>query len=334
MQVTTKKKCVALFSGGLDSMISMKLMSDQGIDVTALHIDMGFGAKKSKKDLLEKRATSVGAKLRIADITEQYIKDILFTPKYGYGKNLNPCVDCHGNMLAVAKKVMVEIGADFIVTGEVIGQRPKSQKKDAMKIVTEIGVGIDDVDLVLRPMSAKLLEPTKAEIKGWVDREKLLGLSGRNREVQLNFAKEYGFEDYETPGGGCLLTDIGFTKKIKESVKFSKFDVEELSVLKVGRHLRLPDGAKLVLGKDQKDNETMRTLELTKYNVMDVVDVPSPLALLSSNISDQDRNLAIKIILTHTKALASNKYDVNIAGTIYSDSPFEAKEATREYFVN
>lgn len=328
-----KKKCIALFSGGLDSMISMQLMADQGIEVTALHIDMGFGAKKSKKELLEKRAKIVGAKFRVADIKDQFIKEILFAPKYGYGKNLNPCIDCHGNMLRVAHKVMIEEGADFIITGEVIGQRPKSQKRDAMEIVGQLGLG-EDKNIVLRPMSAKIMDITLPEEKGWVDREKLLGVSGRNREVQLRLAQEYDFEDFESPGGGCLLTDVGFTHKIKESIKFNKFDSAELAVLKVGRHLRLPDGAKFVLGKDKDDNELISQIQSNKYEFVTLQDISGPLGLISANASLDDKTLAVKTILTYTKANLNQNYDVKIGDTLYSDTKFEDRAQTREYFIN
>ena len=230
-------KALALFSGGLDSMISIKLLTDQGVEVTALHIDIGFGGKDDKSEILKSRANMVGADLEIVNSREQFVQEILFNPKYGYGKNFNPCIDCHGNMFRIAKALLQKHNASFIITGEVIGQRPMSQRSEAIKNVTKLA-GDEEGGLILRPMSAKLMTPTIAEKNGWVDREKLLDIEGRSREVQLRLAKEYGFEEYESPGGGCLLTESAFEKKIRDIMEHDKFTVEDIDLLKAGRHLR------------------------------------------------------------------------------------------------
>ena len=211
-------KALVLFSGGLDSMISIKLLASQGIEVTAIHIDIGFSGDEKKAEILRRRANEAGAEFKIVDIRNEYLREVLFTPKHGYGKHFNPCIDCHGYMFKTALAMMSAEGASFIATGEVIGQRPMSQRRDAM-VQVKNAAGDED-DLILRPMSAQLMKPTKPEREGWVDRSKLLGISGRDRKRQLALAKEFGFSEFETPGGGCLLTIESLSNKIKDLIKF------------------------------------------------------------------------------------------------------------------
>jgi len=230
-------RALALFSGGLDSLMAMKLVIEQGIEVIALHFETGFGGAKDayeKQENLRRLTDKIGAKLEIVDVKDEYIQKVLFDPKYGYGKNFNPCIDCHANMFRIALSLLQKYDAKFVITGEVIGQRPMSQRADAIKNVTKLAG--DEESLILRPLSAKLMQPTKPELEGWVDREKLLGVSGRNRDVQLNLAKEWGFSEFESPGGGCLLTEEAMAKKIREHLKYDEFIVEDIDILKVGRH--------------------------------------------------------------------------------------------------
>ena len=321
-------RALALFSGGLDSMISVKLLTEQGIDVTALFIDVGFGSSDDKSELLKTRAKMVGADFSIIDAKEQFVQDILFNPKYGYGKNFNPCIDCHANMFRIALGLLDKYDAKFVITGEVIGQRPMSQRSDAIKNVTRLAG--DEKNLILRPLSAKLMEPTKPELEGWVDREKLLGISGRNRETQLQLAKEWGFEEFESPGGGCLLTEEAMAKKIKEHIKHDEFIVEDIDVLKVGRHLRLPNGAKLVIGRNKDDNEKIKKINNPKYLFARALDVPSPLCLINNDANEGDKLLAAKLILTYTKAKEGK---VLIGEETYEAEAFDSKDEAREYFV-
>jgi tRNA-specific 2-thiouridylase len=178
-------KAIALFSGGLDSTLAMKLIIDQGIDVIALNVNTGFGATKSKRDHMQSMCDQVGAELMIVDVQNEYVQDLLFSPKYGYGKNFNPCIDCHGFMFSVAKRMMKELDASFLISGEVIGQRPMSQNKEALETVLDLG---DVEGLLVRPMCAKRMKPTIPEEKGWIDREKLLGIYGRSRNTQMELA--------------------------------------------------------------------------------------------------------------------------------------------------
>jgi len=321
-------RALALFSGGLDSMIAVKLLTNQGIDVTALFIDVGFGSSDDKSEILKKRASMVGADFEIIDAKEGFVQDILFNPKYGYGKNFNPCIDCHANMFRIALGLLDKYDAKFVITGEVIGQRPMSQRVDAIKNVTRLAG--DEESLILRPMSAKIMEPTKPELEGWIDREKLLGISGRNRDVQLSLAKEWGFEEFESPGGGCLLTEEAMAKKIKEHIKHDEFIVEDIDVLKVGRHLRLPNGAKLVIGRNKDDNEKIKKIDNPKYIFARALDVPSPLCLINKDANEGDKLLAAKLILTYTKAKDGK---VLIGDETYEAEAFDSKEKAKEYFV-
>ncbi len=324
-------KAIALFSGGLDSTLAMKLIIDQGIDVIALNLDIGFGSVKSRREHMQNMCDQVGAELRILDIKDQYIRDILFNPKYGYGKNLNPCIDCHGNMFRIARDLMDEWGASFLISGEVVGQRPMSQRREALEIVTNLS---ETQDLLLRPMSAKVLPPTLPEREGWVDRERLLGIVGRNRETQLKMAEEIGLKDFEKPGGGCLLTDENFSNKIKEFIKYDTFEVSDIQLLKYGRHLRLPDGAKLVIGRHKEDNEMIEAAITPKYRKIKLLNAIGPISAISANATKSDRELAAKLTATYGKTDPDKEYEVAVADEVYKVFPFDSKAHAQQYFIN
>ena len=324
-------KAISLFSGGLDSCLSIKLIKNQGIDVIAMYIDTGFGGTKDNREHLENMCKQVGAELRVVNIKEQFIQDILFDPKYGYGKNFNPCIDCHANMFRVAKGMMKEWGASFLISGEVLGQRPMSQRAEALGNVLKLA---NTEGLLVRPLSAKLLEPTIPETEGWIDRDKLLDISGRNREVQLKMAKEMQLTDYESPGGGCLLTDEHFSKKIEEFVKYDKLTTNDINLLKYGRHFRLPDGAKLSVGRNAEDNEGLMNIENDKY-ISIKLPIAGPFSLISKNASKNDKELAVKLAITYAKSNSNEIYDVVIDDLeIISTSPFEEKKEAQKYFFN
>lgn len=323
-------RALALFSGGLDSMLAIKTISDMGIEVVALYIKIGFGGTKDIDDTLKARAKSAGAKLEIIDVREEYIQKILFNPVHGYGKNFNPCIDCHAFMFRVAKGLLPRYDASFIITGEVLGQRPMSQRSDALRLVSKLANDIEE-KLILRPMSAKLMEPTTPEIKSWVDREKLLDISGRGRDKQLALAKEFGWEDYESPGGGCLLTDPHYSQKIKEHIAFDEFDVDDIEVLKFGRHFRLPDGAKLIVGRNEDDNSFIESLKSSKF-IGFKLPVVGPSSAISKDSTIKDKELGAKIALTYAKS-ENCKYDISIDNQIFSISPFASRDEVREYFA-
>ncbi len=326
----TGHRAIALFSGGLDSTLAIHLVKRQGVEVIALNIDIGFGSTKSKLEHMQHMCDQVGVELRTLDIRDQYLKEILFNPKYGYGKNFNPCIDCHGNMFKIAKALMEPWGADFLISGEVVGQRPMSQRRDALDLVT--GLSETD-DILLRPLSSKALPPTLPEREGWVDREKLLGITGRNREVQLKMAEEIGLKDYEKPGGGCLLTDENFSAKLREFIQHDTLEVEDIALLKCGRHLRLPDGAKLVIGRHKEDNEMIEAAITPKYEKIRLIDAIGPIGAISANASESDRELAAKLTATYGKTSPEKPCTVQIGNMVHAVTPFDSKEPAKKYFI-
>ncbi|WP_029521444.1 tRNA 2-thiouridine(34) synthase MnmA [Persephonella sp. IF05-L8] len=267
-----KRRAIALYSGGLDSTLAIKLIQNQGIDVIAVHFYTGFCITETKRRRGEKKpdgshymnpalkyAAKYGFKLEIVDISEEYF-DIVTNPKYGYGANINPCIDCRAFMYKKAKELMDEFNADFIISGEVLNQRPMSQHLKAMKII-EREAGVEG--LVLKPLSAKVLPPTIPEIKGWVDREKLEGIVGRSRKRQLQLAKELGIDEFEQPAGGCCyLTDENFARKYMETLSVeNKISREDLYLLTIGRHFRLPTGTKVVVSRNEGEGNFIRGLK-------------------------------------------------------------------------
>jgi tRNA-specific 2-thiouridylase len=326
-----KRKALALFSGGLDSMIAIKLLTLQNIEVIALYMDIGFGSKSDISETLKNRAQIVGATLEIVDVRQEYIDEILFAPKYGYGKHFNPCIDCHGYMFKIALSLLEKFDADFVISGEVVGQRPMSQRLDAMRSVKKLSG--DSENLILRPLSAKNMPDTKAEIEGWVDKSKLLGISGRGRDTQLQMAKDFGWEDFQSPGGGCLLTDPRFATKMREFLKHESLHVKDIDILKTGRHLRLPDGAKLVVGRDEKENNILEKAKHSKFLHVKADEIPGPFSLLSKDASKEDKELCAKIVLTFAKTSKEQTYDVQIGDESIKATPLERREEAHKYFV-
>ena len=323
-------KAIALFSGGLDSTLAMKLIIDQGIDVLAVNINTGFGSTKDRLEHMQSMCDQVGAELKIIDIQSEFLQDVLFDPKHGYGKNFNPCIDCHAKMFAVAKSIMVAEGASFLISGEVMGQRPMSQNKDALQTV------LDESNcdgLLLRPMSAKMLKPTIAEESGWVDRDRLEGITGRSRERQLSLAKEIGLDDFESPGGGCLLTDENFGKKMFDFIKYDKFEVKDIPLMKFGRHFRLTDGAKLVIGRNKEENEYLQNIDNDKYYHIRTIGIPGPHAMLSKSATDDDKELASHAILTYTKADPQSSYTLSYDGEERDSTPFSSREEMKPFTI-
>jgi tRNA-specific 2-thiouridylase len=323
---------LSLFSGGLDSMIATKMMTDMGIKVIAIHINIGFGGRKDVRDIMATRAAIAGATFESIDVREEYIQKILFNPVHGYGKNFNPCIDCHGYMFRIAKEMMAKYGASFIVTGEVLGQRPMSQRSDAMKMVSKLANDSDE-KLIVRPMSAKLMEATTPELNGWIDREKLYDISGRSRDRQLSIAKEFGWEDFESPGGGCLLTDINYSQRIREHIAHEdSFSVSDADLLKFGRHFRLPNGAKLIVGREESDNESLKAVNSDKFTTV-VIPVIGPFVLLSKDASQSDKELACKIAITYGRNTKGEEYQLTINDEVFTATAFENKTDTHKYLA-
>lgn len=323
-------RALALFSGGLDSVLAMKVIIDQGIDVIALNVNFGFGSTKDRMEHMQNMCDQIGATLKVLDLRDDYLKEVLFSPQYGYGKNFNPCIDCHGFMFRHAGKLLEKYDASFLISGEVVGQRPMSQRKDAMAQVQKLS---QHDELVLRPLSAKLLPPTKPELEGWIDREKLLAFEGRGRHNQMNLAKEIGLTNYEPPAGGCLLTEENTAKRIRDFIKYDSMEVDDIDTLKFGRHLRLPDGAKLIVGRNKEDNEYLQNTKSKKYNKARIKNAKGPLSLFSKNATQDDKKLAAKIIITYGKTEDNHEYEVDFSEYTLSDTKLPSKEEIAQYMI-
>lgn len=245
-------KAIALLSGGLDSTLAIKLIKDQGIEVIALNFTSPFctcTSKNSGCSSAVKSAKELGVPLKVIAKGMDYFK-IVENPKFGYGSNMNPCIDCRIYIFRKAKELMEEVGASFLISGEVVGQRPMSQKRHTLKLI-EREAGVEDI--LLRPLSAKLLPPTLPERMGWVDREKLLAISGRGRNEQIKIARENNI-DYPCPAGGCLLTDKFIASRIRDLFKYKKdYTLEDIKLLKVGRHIRISEHLKIIVGRDESE---------------------------------------------------------------------------------
>ena len=253
-------KAIALLSGGLDSTLAARLLLEQGIEIEAVNFLTVFCTctPREKTCLVSKTAADkLGIKLRVFEISKEYF-EIVKNPKYGYGRNMNPCIDCRILMFKKAGEYMKVRGASFLITGEVLGERPMSQRRDAMRII-ERDSGLEG--LILRPLSAKLLKPTIPEEKGLVDRGKLLSIQGRSRKPQIQLAKQLNINDYPCPAGGCLLTDSGFANRMRDLIKHKRdFTINDVQLLKIGRHFRLSSGVKLIVGRDEKENNELLNL--------------------------------------------------------------------------
>ncbi len=288
-------KALALFSGGLDSTLAIKLLIDEGIEVVALNCYSPFcrctgktGCRKVISDATER----FGIELRVAHLGEDYL-EILKNPSFGYGKNLNPCIDCRILMLKHAKRIMEAEGASFVITGEVLGQRPKSQHKQALGIV-ERESGLEG--LILRPLSAKYLPPTLPEEMGWINRESLLGFSGRTRKPQIKLAGELGISDYPCPAGGCLLTDPGFCRRLRDLMQYGVLTLTEIELLKLGRHFRLKPDFKLVVGRNEPENGQLLAFAYDASLVLQPVELKGPVALGKGQHDPATRALAARIL--------------------------------------
>lgn len=324
-------KALALFSGGLDSMLAIKLITSQNIEVIALYMDIGFGASSDKFELLKRRANEAGAEFCVVDIKQRYLQNVLFNPKFGYGKHFNPCIDCHGFMFRVAFEKMAEFGANFIISGEVLGQRPMSQRKEALNSVKHLSSG--DESLIVRPLCAKLLKPSKPEILGWIDREKLLDISGRNRTKQLSLAQKFGFSEFESPAGGCLLTLEIFANRIKDALKYNeKFELDDIQMLRFGRHLRLKNGAKMIIGRNESENLALKNIKSPKFLPIEI-NLIGAYSLISKNADLDDKILGAKIALTYAKSNLDKIYDVKIANEFFSSAAFSKKSDIEKYFI-
>ncbi len=296
-------KSICLFSGGLDSILAVKVLEAQGIAVTAVKfVTPLFGSEyiKNPRALMDAVWGKWRISLKVVDITEDYFP-MLKAPAHGYGKNFNPCIDCKILMVKKAGEMMVELGAHFLATGEVIGQRPMSQRRDTMRIV-ERDSGMEG--RLLRPLCARLLPETIPEKEGLVKRELLYDFSGRSRTHQMELAASLGITDYPSPAGGCVLTDPVLSKRIEYVVKtYREISGRDISLCRVGRHFIWPDGAHLVVGRNQGENTRLAELIGWGTHVIKAADFPGPLGLLRDAAPSPERLLAAAgIVVRYGKA--------------------------------
>lgn len=316
-QTTRQIRALGLCSGGLDSILSALVLKDQGIEVTWVSFETPFFNAGAAKDA----ARQTGIPLIIKDITPAYM-EMMKAPKAGFGKNMNPCMDCHALMFETAAQIMKEEGFHFLFSGEVMGQRPKSQNKNALRYV-EKNSGIDGY--VVRPLSAKLLPETRAEAEGLVDRERLLDIQGRSRKVQMELAEAFGIKDYPSPAGGCLLTDKGFSQRLRDLLYVQKTqDPAQLHLLRSGRHFRLTETAKLVVGRNRGDNKRiMDRYDPKVHTRLRHAGLPGPDALIFGTFTEETILTAATITAGYTKAKPGDEARVNVM----------EKESVREVIV-
>lgn len=300
------RKAISLVSGGLDSMLATKVILDQGVHVEGINFFTGFcveghthairnrDKQKVKRNNALWVAEQLGIKLHIIDVIDEY-KNVLINPKHGYGAHLNPCLDCKSFMVKKAREWMEKNSFDFIITGEVVGQRPKSQRRDTFPVVArESGA----MDRLLRPLCAKLQPPTFPETQGWVDRERLHDFSGRSRKPQIALAGKYGFTEYSQPAGGCcFLTDENYSKKLVDLWKSrgeKRYELDDLMLLKVGRHLRPRPNYKLIIARDEGETKFLAGYRY-RFAHVSTTSHPGPIALIDGEPTDDDLELAARI---------------------------------------
>ena len=320
--MSEQKRAVALISGGLDSLLAAKVIQEQGVHVEGINFFTGFCVEghthairkkdkaKSKRNNALWSAEQLGIKLHIVDIIEEY-KDIVFNPKYGYGSNLNPCLDCKIFMVQKAKEWMEANDFDFIITGEVIGQRPKSQRKDTMPVIQRDS-GIED--RLLRPLCAQNLKETLPEREGWVNRDELYDFSGRSRKPQMALAEKFGFKDYAQPAGGCcFLTDEQYSVKLNDLWKSrgeKQYELDDIMLLKVGRHIRPAPHFKVIVAREEGETNFLKGYR-KQYAHLKTTSHGGPLAMLDGDITDADIELAARIVARYSQGKNEDKVELD-----------------------
>jgi len=320
-----KYRAFALFSGGLDSIISVLWMEKIGVEVVPVFFKTPFFGPEKAIEMAEKS----GINLTVIDISKEHMEMVL-NPKYGYGKNLNPCIDCHGMMFREAAKRMSEYNIDFIISGEVLAQRPMSQRKNSLSSVAKLS-GIKD--LIVRPLSQKLLQDTLPIREGWINKEDLLDIQGRTRQRQIEIAKEFNITEFPNAGGGCALTDVNFSARLRDLIENEMYEIHKIDFLKYGRHFRLSKNTKLVIGRNKAENDIITDLCDETDLVLKAADIPGPLAVIQSKNTPslEELKLASGILLRYNlKAEGQNKIvygeKFNLKNEIYSEPLIEGEE--------
>lgn len=316
-------RAVALLSGGLDSTLAILTILKQGIEVKAITFMTHFGCDTSIKSFYSHTPLSIaerfGFEVELHSLFDTFL-EIVKNPKFGYGRNINPCIDCRILMLKETKVVMDTIGADFIVTGEVLGQRPMSQRRDTLHVIDrEAGVA----GYVVRPLSAKLLKITVPEEKGIVNRDMLYDFSGRSRKQQIALAKEYGLTDYPAPAGGCLLTEPNYAHRLKDLLSHNPdSQFKEIEMLKIGRHFRFSPSCKIIVGRDKAENDTIKTLSENSDCLLKVEGYGSPITLVTGEITEETLRTAASLCARYSDAKNLPLVEVTV---FKGDSSFRLK---------
>lgn len=320
-----RPKAVVLMSGGLDSTLAAKLLQEQGVEIVGVHFSTGFCVSDHKRATagpeddpkkLRHEGLRAGADLQvpveIVDLSDDYL-EVVFNPKHGYGAHMNPCIDCRAHMLKKARAIMEREGADFVATGEVLGQRPMSQRRDPMRIV-ERESGLQG--RLLRPLSAQRLEPTIPEQQGLVDRSKLLSIQGRGRKQQMALIAERGITDYPSPAGGCcFLTDENYARKFRDKMEHrgkERIGWEDVALLKVGRHFRVGPALKLVVGRDESENLFLERFAAGRVR-LEAAEVKGPLALCDESLpSAGEERLCAAIVARYSDGKGLSRVAVKV----------------------
>jgi tRNA-uridine 2-sulfurtransferase len=288
-------KALSVFSGGLDSVLAAETIRRLGMDVLAFFFETPFFSSSKAKET----AGAVNLPIKIKDITRRHL-EVVKNPPHGYGGNMNPCIDCHALMFRIAGEMLEEEGASFIITGEVLGQRPMSQNRGSLMVV-ERQSGMEG--LIVRPLSARCLPPTIPEERGWIRREDLLDFSGRSRKPQMALAKRLGITKYPSPAGGCLLTDEIFSRRLRDLMSFNPaFEMREIELLKTGRHFRLSHGAKLIVGRNEDENNSIVSLAKEEDFLMTTPSAPGPDVLLTGDVTPDVEAMAAAITVSYSDA--------------------------------
>ncbi len=347
--MSVPRKAVALISGGLDSMLAAKALLEQGVYVEGINFYTGFcveghthairrqDRQRQKRNNALWVAEQLGIKLHIVDVVEEY-KDVVLNPRHGYGANLNPCLDCKGFMVARALQWMEENGFDFIATGEVVGQRPMSQRKNTLPVIArESGAG----DRLLRPLCAKIQPPTLPEREGWVDRERLFAFNGRSRKPQIALARQWGFEDWAQPAGGCcFLTNEAYSNKLADLWQARgerRYELDDIMLLKVGRHLRPRPHFKLVIAREDGENRFMLGYR-KQYPHLEAISHGGPLVLVDGRLEHGDLELVARLTARFSQGREAASVRVGFTGLDGSRqeldvAPLAAAEIPQQWYI-
>jgi tRNA-specific 2-thiouridylase len=305
-------KAIAAFSGGLDSILAAMLVHRLGVDVTLLHVQHLFSANEEGRERIRAMAKRAGLPLRIVDASAEHL-EVIRNPQHGYGRGMNPCIDCRIFMLKVAKRVMEEERAQFVVSGEVLGQRPKSQHHRALlQAAEESGLG----DRLLRPLSANLLPDTQPVKEGWLSKADLLAIQGRSRETQMVLAREFGVIDYPQPAGGCVLVEKAYAARVRDAfahVGRENVDVEAFRLLKVGRQFRLSEKAKAIVGRNERENDSLAGFAVGRTRIEPVA-VMGPTALVEGDPSEDDLLLAAALAARYSDHGKHRTVSMSVSG--------------------